>query len=148
RDRHTLLSALFSHSVHKGRVIDHFHPPIQMLKDCGHRLHPIPRVQVVDFIKIFISGCMDMSANDALTMALASKLTELLLITSDITHSRFHFRFNGFAERKGLLSSPRPIPVIPPIRPEEEPVTKGPEHCHPPMVRGYLIKAVTVDDQI
>src|SRR5262245_6440702 len=81
---------------------EHFKAPVEMLDYCGHRLHPVAAIEIVDLLDVPVGWDMNMSADHALAAAAAGKQGKLFFEFRDEVHRGLNACFDLPADREVL----------------------------------------------
>jgi len=129
-------------------VVEHFKAPVLVFHDGCERLHPVAGIEVVDIAQRLIIGRVDVSADDAAALTLASQVFQLLLVFADEADGALDLGFDRLAQGEVFLAAPCSVAVINPVDSKQALVADISKHCQPLMVDGDCVKPVSVHDEV
>ena len=102
----------------------------------------------MDVVDHLVRRRVDVAADDALAVLPAGELLQLLLVTAHETDGVLHLHFHPPAEREGFLVAPAQPGIVGAVQAQQQFVPHRPHFGQPHVVRGHMVKAVTMHDEI
>ena len=96
--------------------VNEFEASVVGFDDCGKRLYPIARVEIVNVAHRLVGRSMDMSADDADAVFGDGELGELFFEAGYEIDRLFDLRFDRFAKRVVFFAPPGPVFIVPTVQ--------------------------------